>query len=197
MRDLRIQDSLRRWLPAAAGIAAVAGAAALAVDRSRSTERRIAEVVTLADRLNDAASIVCASTAPPDESRKDLALQDDLRRRIREACMPGLVQAELMSTARKAALDVKEIQPVAPAMGLRGAENQATNPAYRVQVIGSYRQIADYMELCKRQRLPARVIGFRISRMNGEDGRPLPALTADITVEAYLPPADAVELAKG
>lgn len=189
--------TLRKWLPCTGGVLFVFGAICFAASRLAATRQDISELTALSAQLGEAARVMCASTMAPEKSDELQAQQEDLRQRVREAGMPALVQAELMSTARTAGLDVKEIQPVAaPGQG-RDKGGEASGSGYRVQVSGSYQQVAEYMLICRRQRLPARVRAFRIIRPLTEDGRPAPLLTADITLESFRPADGTLRVARG
>lgn len=189
--------TLRSWLPCTGGVVFVFVAICFAASRLAATKQDISELTALSAQLGEAAQIMCATTMAPEKSEALQDQQADLRQRVREAGMPALVQAELMSTARTAGLDVKEIQPVAAPGQARDKGGDASGSGYRVQVSGTYQQVAEYMLICRRQRLPARVRAFRISRPLTEQGRPAPLLTADITLESFQPADGTLRLARG
>jgi hypothetical protein len=181
---------LKAWLPPIAGICAVFISAGYAWSIKTSTAKEIGQLHELGTTLDSAAQDVNSTMLSPEEVRKLEHIEADLRHRMADVRQPGLVQAELMASARDSQLDVREIQPIAPTGKIAGAAAPAC-PHYRVSVAGGYQQIAEYMQKCKSQRLPVRVIGFRLGRPNDEKGRPTEKITADITVEVFQPPQPA------
>ncbi len=174
---------IKVWLPPVAGLCLVFVSAGYAWSIKTSAAEEIDRLHELGCSLNNAAQDVQGALSP-DEAKKLEDKDKDLRSRMDDAKKPGLIQAELMASARKAQLEVREIQPVAAAAKTPGAPTAS----FRVSVTGTYQRIAEYMQLCRSQRLPVRVTALRLIRLTNEKGRPLEKLTADITVEAFQPP---------
>lgn len=188
---------LREWLPAAVSIAAVLVAAGYAVTKTASAADEIREARELAWTLGSTADQVEKTAISPDQIEQLKARRKDLEHRMLEARKPGLIVPELTEAARTVGLDVREIQPARVTGPGAGGQNRPEYPRYRIMVHGSYRQIAEYMELCEQQRIPARVKEFRVARRTGgESAGSEAALTADIVVEAFQP-ADTMQQEDG
>lgn len=177
---------LKAWLPPLAGLCVVFISAGYAWSLKTTAAHELDQLQELGSNLDTAAQDVGAKMLSPEEARKLEEKEADLQRRMEDVKKPGLVQAELMASARKAQLDVREIQPIAVTKTAGAATPSCPN--YRVSVMGSYQQIAEYMHLCKTHRLPVRITSLRMGRQMDEKGRPADQLTADITVEAFQPP---------
>jgi len=178
---------IKSWLPPLVGLGIVFVSAGYAWSIKTSAAKEIGQLRELGSTLDSAAQNVSSTMLSPEDARKLDEKEADLRRRMEDVKKPGLVQAELMASARKAQLDVREIQPIAASGKPMGAALSSC-PNYRVSVAGTYQQIAEYMQMCKFQRLPVRVIGLHLGRQADEKGRPAERLTADITVEVFKPP---------
>lgn len=177
----RLQQ-IKVWLPSLAGVCLVFISAGYAWSIKTSAAQEIDRLHELGSSLNSAAQDV-RGTLSPDEVKTLEDKQKDLRARMDDATKPGLIQAELLASARKVQLEIREIQPVAA-----GAKTSGASTAnFRVSVTGTYQRIAEYLQLCRSQRLPVRVTALRLIRRTDEKGRPLEKLTADITVEAFQP----------
>lgn len=202
-----IGQVFRGWLPALFGVLAVLAASVYVVARQSAVREGITELRQLSDRLSEAAAIAQSTVLTSEKVALADARREELEQRIREAHMPGLIQAGLMDSAREANLNVREIQP-AHAAQQRGDNGAAAFPSYRVRVSGTYQQIADFMQICKTQRLPARVTAFHMTNETNQEGEavlysatregtPRQILAAEITVEVFQLPHSAIKLVKG
>lgn len=177
---------MRAWLPPLVGLCIVLVSAGYAWSLKTTAAQEIDQLQELGATLDSAVQSAQGIMLSPAECRQLEEREKNLRLRIEDVKKPGLVQAELMASARKAQLNVREIQPIAGAKTAGAAVPSCPN--YRVSVEGSYRQIAEYLHLCKNQRLPVRVTGLRMGRSADNNGQLSDTLTADITVEAFEPP---------
>lgn len=182
----QVFQHMKAWLPPLAGLCIVLVSAGYAWSLKTSTAQDIDQLRELGATLNSAVQDAQGTILSADECRQLEEREKNLRQRMEDVKEPALVQAELMASARKAQLNVREIQPIASAKTPGMAEPSCPN--YRVSVVGSYQQIAEYLHLCGSQRLPTRVTGLRIGRVADNNGRLSDTLTADITVEAFEPP---------
>jgi hypothetical protein len=153
---------------------------------SRATaSQRIDALDQLSASLNRAVEEAQTQRPDPTESAKIESQREELRRRLAESAEPGMVQAELMASARNVGLNVRDLQPV-PSNADR--KDAATYPCYRVTVRGAYAQLCDYMQVCKKQRVPARPVSFRVTPVPDDKGRPTAELQAEIVLESFAPP---------
>lgn len=185
MQHRSVSQFVREWLPALLGGFCVVVAVLFLLVNQGKARQQIVELRQAGENLIEAAQNIEMAAVTPDESQRLKAAGDELDARITTAMKPGLIQAELMETARRAKLDVREIQPVQA--GARPPGDPSRNyPCYRVSVRGTYRQIAEYLELCKAQRVPARVKALQVSRDGPVgDAKPADSLAATITVEVF------------
>jgi hypothetical protein len=192
--------SIQSWLvPSAVMLAAAVGLICLLV-RSAGAGQSIREFAAIGGNLSEVAGRAVSGVLSPQQAKALDEQNLDLAQRLEDAQKPGLVQAQLVEAAGQAALRVREIRPsgqggAASAQGANGANGAAgasaavVYPRYRVSVEGGYQHIAGYMDEIRRQRLPARIVGFRVAPPSGPDGMASDTLWAEIEVEAYLPPA--------
>lgn len=185
---------LREWLPAALGATFVVGASVFAMAQRGAAREAITELHQLSDTLMATAAMTQATAISPDPVTDLPRRRAELESRAGEAMQPATIQAELMTTARAARVNVREIQPVPTAA--RADAVGTSYPAYRVRVSGDYAQIAEYMQRCKAQRVPARVVRFTLTPELNSDGAASALLAADITVEIFQLPTEAVRLVK-
>lgn len=185
---------LREWLPAALGATFVVGAGVFAMAQRGAAREAITELHQLSDTLMATAAMTQATAISPDPVTDLPQRRAELESRAGEAMQPATIQAELMTTARAARVNVREIQPVPSAA--RADSVGTSYPAYRVRVSGAYAQIAEYMQRCKAQRVPARVVCFTLNPELNSDGSAGALLAADITVEIFQLPTEAVRLVK-
>ncbi|GMU33709.1 MAG: hypothetical protein HS101_17885 [Planctomycetia bacterium] len=183
MRQSFTRQNLRNWSAPLLGLLAIVFAAGFAVTRPYRLEKEINELAMIGATLNQSAQVLERTVTSPEQRSELREKMQDLTLRAEEARKPGLLQAELMQTARNGHLEVREILPVSTG---HIDTSRAELPKYRVSVAGSYRQIAEYMEACTRQRIPARVRSFRVSHATNPDGSPSGLLLAEITVEGFL-----------
>lgn len=184
---------IRSWGPPAFGVCAIVASCFYAISRQSRVESGIRELETVGATLGRSAGVLKGAVASPERLKEIRDRKIDLTARKEDARKPGLLQAELMQSARNVNLDVREILPVASTSGTVQSTGEFVYPMYRVSVVGTYRQIAEYIEACSNQRLPARVKSFRVSVATGSDGKPRNALLAEITVEGFLLPDAAGE----
>lgn len=177
----------RDWLPATLSVCAVVVAAGYAVTERSKAADRITDANDLAVVLTQTAAEARSGMLTPEEVSELSRNREDLENRMVETRKPGLVVAELSESARRVGLTVREIQPVRlQARGRRDPEaGKTVYLRYCVSVTGSYRQIAQYMQLCTEQRLPARVVQCEIGKKEGTNAEA--GLLASITFETFQP----------
>jgi len=181
--------SVKGWGPPVASVCAVILACGFALSKQNRAAAGIHELSLVGMSLSNAARDAQAGNMSQADTKVLESQRAELRNRMNEASKPGLVQAELIESARKTGLDVREVQPIAASTN--GAKNVIVNPSYRVSVQGNYSQIAEYMQICKEQRVPVRPTGFRVNSALDDNGKPSRALRAELTMEAFRPkPAD-------
>jgi hypothetical protein len=186
---------LRDWLPAGAAVCAVVVSSGYAISRFSHASTRIHEVKRLGDGLCSISQRAQADFVDPAAAKAAQQENEDLLRRMEEATRPALVQAALMAAAHQAGLTIEEVIPMLPAQAGQGSaigKSSVKYPGYRVMVQGSYSQVADFMQLCRTQRVPMRTISFRITSSLDQKGRPTSGLKAEISVESFIsnsPPA--------
>lgn len=183
MRQSFTGQDIRNWIAPLLGLFAIVIASGFAATRPYRLEEGINELATIGVTLNQSAQVLERTVTSPEQRSELREKMQDLTRRTEEARKPGLLQAELMQSARNGYLEVREILPVSTG---QIDPSSAELPKYRVSVAGSYRQIAEYMEACTRQRIPARVRSFRVNHATNPDGSPSGLLLAEITVEGFL-----------
>ncbi len=181
------RTSVREWLPAIAAVGAVVLATSYTLSRKAHAAQGIRQASELGDSLTAMATIAQDRTLGQADLRQLGDLVEDLQSRMADAREPSLVQAELMQSAGKAGLVLREIRPL-PEVNRPGGKDAAPDyQRYRVSLTGTYRQIAEYMQLCGRQRLPARAVEFQVRPVEPGEWTDDVALIADITVEAFQP----------
>lgn len=173
---------MRRWAPPIFGVSAVVAACVYTVTRQSRVDSGIRELETLSATLDQSAGVLEGAVITPEKQDELRRKKETLLARSEEVQKPGLLQAELMQSARDAHLEVREILPVTSG---QSNSKDGVLPTYRVSVAGTYRQIAEYMEACTTQRLPARVKQFRVSHAISSDGKLTGMLLGEITVEGY------------
>lgn len=179
--------AIKEWLPAMTAVAAMIIASCYAVSRTALAAEGIHEVNDLAATLSETAKRAQTSTRSQDEIKELKARKEHLECRMADVMKPSLVQAELMQSASKVDLEIREAQLLADRGQVKQKEGSVRYPRYRILVSGTYRQIAEFMHLCSEQRLPARVTEFRLRRSEAAGPEEELKLTADITVEAFQP----------
>jgi len=182
-------------------------AAAYTTTRQSRAADQIRELSGLGAHLTKAASQAQAGVLTAAQSAELESRLADLQRRMKDSREPGLVQAELMSSARRAGLEVREVQPMNLPQKGSGQDGRTLYPAYRVSVEGRYTQIAQSLADCRRQQLPARAAAFRLGPVAEDDGgtspasaeapRTAPRLRAEITMEVFVPPPSAKTAQEG
>lgn len=187
-------QSIREWLVPGTAVAALCVTAVCAVIAYSDAGTSLKQFDRVGVFLSDVAARAVAGTMTPQQVKAMETESRDLEQRLQDLRKPGLFQAQLVDAAGAARLRVREIRPMPSQNGPVGpvtATDAAALPVYRVLVEGSYRQIAAFMDDVKRQRLPARVLGFRILTVAREANSEATGLPAEIDIEAYQPPAPA------
>ncbi len=177
---------VKSWLGPVASVCAVLLSAGYGFSKKGLASEQIRDLSEVGTRLSDAADIVQLGAVRPEQAAQVENQMKDLEQRMSESCKPGTVQGELVASARKAGLDLREVQPVASQLGT-STNGVVTNPSYRVMVEGSYRQISEFLQVCKTQRVPARVTSFRVVPAVDEQGKPRVGLKADMVMESFVP----------
>ena len=172
---------LQRWAPPILGVSAVVASCVYVVTRQSRVDTGIRELEILSATLDQSAGVLEGTVISPGKQKELHRKKAELQARSEDVRKPGLLQAELMQSARNANLEVREILPVA---GQSGSTDEVY-PTYRVSVAGTYRQIAEYVEACATQRLPARVRRFKINHVLSADGNLTGTLLGEITVEGF------------
>ncbi len=175
---------LQVWLAPTASLCFVALAAVFTFSKQRQAAANIRELQRGGADLCQAAERARTGFVPAPEAARIAEAAHDLELRMAEAAQPGLVQAELMASARKAGLDIREVQPASPTH-YAGKAAGPRYPSYRVSVQGGYPQIAEFMQICKAQRVPGRLTSFRLAPVVDETGKPINVLRAEIAVDAF------------
>ncbi|HVP11485.1 MAG TPA: type 4a pilus biogenesis protein PilO [Phycisphaerae bacterium] len=179
---------LKEWAPAAMSVCAVLLTAIYAVTKESRAADGIRDARTLASSLSDAAR-TAEKTAYSVEQIE--ALRHDraaLEQRMEDSRKPSCVVAELTETARTTGLLVREIQPFGGGARPAGQQDQRREyPQYRIQVHGTYSQIAEYMARCGSQRIPVRIREFRVGRIAGQETPQNGKLDAELVVEVFQP----------
>lgn len=181
---MRMNFTIREWLPAGGAMLTVIAAVVFAVLHTSEVSSEIRNMDELAAELSSRADRVQKGVRTSDEIDHITQDRKDLELRMIESGKPGLVVPQLSEAARAAGVLVLEIQPLAlPSNPNTGG---ASLPNYRVSLKGGYQQIAKYLNDCTRQRIPVRVVGFEITRYDESDPHATgDELRADIVVEAF------------
>lgn len=173
---------IKEWAGCVIAIALVIGASAYALMRGSSVGADIQTLREAADTLNNSATMAPATVMDARFVEKLTAARKDFESRMRDSAKQGLVVTQLSEDARNSGLKVIEIQPRKAPGGMATHSYQL----YRVTVEGSYQAIAAYMDGCKDQRIPSRVVELGMVPTSENDGNPnADVLRADITVEAF------------
>ncbi|GJQ26882.1 MAG: hypothetical protein HBSAPP02_19140 [Phycisphaerae bacterium] len=185
---------IREWMVPGTAVAAMCVSAVCAVIAYSDAGSTLKQFHRVGVFLTDVAARAVAGTMTPQQVKAMETESLDLEQRLQDLRKPGLFQAQLVDAAGAAKLRVREIRPQ-PSQNEPGrpvtAPDAVVAPVYRILVEGSYREIAAFMDDVKRQRLPARVLGFRILAVVREDHSDAIGLPAEIDIEAYQPPAPA------
>lgn len=185
---------IREWFLPGMAVAAMFATSAFALIAYSDAGTTLKHFNRVGVFLSDVATRAVAGTMTPQQVKATEDESFDLEQRMQDSRKPGLFQAQLVDTAGAAKLRVREIRPM-PSQGASIGPGPATDalalPVYRVSVDGGYREIAAFMDDVKRQRLPARVLGFRVLTVVRESDSDVAGLPAEIDIEAYQPPAAA------
>lgn len=185
MRETR--GYIKDWGSPILAMSALLLTAIYAVTKESRAAEGIRHANDLASALSQAAATVGQTTLSPEQIEELERQRDDLRKRVEDTGKPGCIAAELTETARKAGLVVRGIQPLDGTPQLAGQMPQTSSPVYRIVVEGAYSRIGEYMDACKRQRLPARTRQFRITRVKDGEIAGQVTLKAEIVVEPFRP----------
>ncbi|MCK6457467.1 MAG: hypothetical protein L6Q92_13185 [Phycisphaerae bacterium] len=142
----------------------------------------IAEMNATSAQAMRASSELRERCVPADERARIAALEKDMADRFRDAKNPALVVAGLSETCRRFHTTVHEIVPVPS--DRPGNPHAKAARRYRLIVSGTYRQLAELLDGCATQRLPARIIELQIEPAAGDPARPL---RAQVIVECFEP----------
>lgn len=181
MNSLRMR--IQVWVPPVLAISAVLASANYGFSKRGIAAERVQELQQIGSRLSQASELVTLGTARPETLEEIKSLRQDFELRMSESIKPGVVQGQLVASARSTGLELREVQPVTDLPGVQ------VFPAYRVSVEGSYRQISEFMQACKVQRVPARVVSFRVSPAVDAQGKPKGPLKAELVMESFVPKA--------
>ncbi len=185
-----LKTSIKSWLPAIGAMLTVVAAVVYAISRTTTVSDEIRNMDDLAASLSSKAMDVEAGVRSNEEVERLQSQRVEFESRMSDSEKPGLVVSQLSQAARASGLQVLEIQPMTPSLAgkISSADpNALVLPNYRVSLKGDYKQIAAYMTGCATQRIPVRVVGIEMGRMEESDSSPGEDLRADITVEAYQP----------
>lgn len=185
-------QALREWLLPGTAVAAMCVTMVCAVIAYSDAGSTLKQFDRVGVFLSDVATRAVAGTMSPQQVKATETESLDLEQRMQDSRKPGLFQAQLVDTAGAAKLRVREIRPMpsqSPSAAPGTAADAPAFPVYRVSVDGGYREIAAFMDDVKRQRLPARVLGFRVLTILREPDSDAAGLPAEIDIEAYQPPA--------
>lgn len=178
---------IREWAPALLSLATVLSTVVFALSRTAEVSDEIRNMDELAQALDERAEDALRTVRSPGEIVELESRHADFESRLADSSKPGVVVSQLSEAGRNAGLQVLEIQPISSSPS---AERPVVYPQYRVSLRGEYQQIASYLEGCKSQRVPVRVVGFEVRRFeeekpesHGDD------LRADIVVESFQSPA--------
>ncbi len=190
-------SQLKTWGPPVVSMCAVICAAGYAFSKKSMAAEVIQTLASLGTSLTAVANQAMEGVLSPSDTATLDAEKQELENRLRESRKPPHVVAAISETTRRVGADVLEIKPVV----VTGASNPAADgtpfPHYEVTLNGTYRQIAEFLGVCARERLPTRAVSFLISRSDVPRGTNLPELRARITVESFQPPKDADQSPKG
>jgi Tfp pilus assembly protein PilO len=185
---LRMRDVLS-WLIPGASVCVVLLSAGYGFSKKGIAAEHIRDLSEVGTRLTEAADLVQLGAVRPDQALQIESQLKDLEQRMGESTKPGMVQGELVASARKAGLDLREVFPIA-AMSGSPVKGIVSYPSYRVMVEGSYQQISEFLQACQSQRVPARATSFRIGPAVDEQGKPRAGLKADMVMESFVPNAN-------
>jgi len=171
----------REWTGFAVAIVLVVGSFSFAFISSSQALGRLGEYQAHNDDLSSTVSEASRFVISADETERIQSKLGLLRDCFADAQKQGLIVSQLSEFARDCGLHVLEIQPTRPT-------GTATSmyPLYRISAQGGFEQIAAYMDGFKSLRIPARVVGFGMWPATDGASTARHALTADITVEAFI-----------
>ncbi|MBI5762300.1 MAG: hypothetical protein HZA51_02110 [Planctomycetes bacterium] len=181
-----LRTKIRMWAPPVAVIGAVLASANYGFSKRGIAAERVQELKQIGSRLSQASELITLGTVRPETLAEIKSLRQDVELRMSESAKPGVVQGQLVASARSTGLELREVRPMTEHSGPQ-TSSAAVFPAYRVTVEGSYRQIAEFMQACKVQRVPARVASFQIAPAVDMQGKPKGRLKADLVMESFLP----------
>ncbi|MCZ6698005.1 MAG: hypothetical protein O7F76_12470 [Planctomycetota bacterium] len=193
----RVFSQLKTWGPPVVSMCAVICATGYAFSKKSSAAEGIQTLASLGTSLTAVANQAMEGVLSP----KDAALLDaekqELENRLRDSLKSPHVVAAISETTRRVGADVHEIKPVKVSGASKPPAGARAYPQYEVTLDGSYRQIAEFLGACARERLPTRAVSFLISRSDARKGTNHPELRARITVETFQPPEAADQSPKG
>ncbi len=182
----------REWTGFAVALILVVGSFSFAIISSSQALGRLGEYKAHNDDLSTTVSQASRVVISADEADRIQKKIGALRDCFADAQKQGLIVSQLSEFARDRGLHVLEIQPTRPT----GAA-PAAYPLYRISVRGGFEQIAAYMDGFKSLRIPARAVGFGMWPATEGVAAARQALTADITVEAFIHQEPSKEVQNG
>ncbi len=183
---------MTEWLPAAGAMCLVCVAVGYALMRRGEVAEGIRRMSELGATLTTTADAAVVGVRTPEEIEQLQARARDLQLRFEDSRRAGVVVSQLSEAARAAGLNLLAIEPM-PSAPNAAAATKNLYPKYRVSVAGHYRDIASYLSGCTRQRIPARVVEFRIEPCAAGTIGAADELAAVVQVEAFCPDADAAK----
>jgi len=157
------------------------GATAYTWMHVRQVRANIRQINNLAKSLSSTAAGVEHGVLSPEQAAEVEARRSELIVRMRDSTKQ--IVPQLSEAARKAGLDILGIKPILNQARRKPTQQNNEYPNYRVTVQGSYRRIAEFMQGCSHQRIPARVTAFRI-QPSAQQGHGQ-TLKGEITIEAF------------
>ena len=174
---------IKDWLPAVAGVGVAVAATVFAVARASDVGDNIRQSNNLAAALSTTATGVEQGVMSREETTALEAQRQDLALRMRDSRKQ--IVPQISEAARTAGLSILEIAPKLAVSRPGKPKVLADYPPYRVMVLGTYQEIAEFMQKCRGQRIPVRVTAFRISQSEDKNSAAAELLKAEITVEAF------------
>lgn len=178
---------MKDWLPAALSVLMLICAFTYAVTKQTQAAEGIREAGKLGTTLTASAHNVESGTMTPHEIEELGVREADLNDRMRDSLRPAIVVSELSGAARKAGLLVLEIQPRRASQGGPGPQQSSAYPQYQITLLGEYQKLASFMQMFRSNRIPVRVLTFRMTRQQDQAADIAKNLRAEIVVESFVP----------
>lgn len=185
---LRLVAQLKTWGPPVASICAVICAAGYTFAKKSVAAEGIQTLGSLGTSLTAVATQATQGVLSPADTATLDAEKEELENRLRDSLKPPHVVAAISETTRRVGANVHRIEPVSIPDGPNPPANGTKYPQYEVTFDGTYRQIAEFMGACPRERLPTRVVRYLITRSDTAAETERPLLRANITLESFQSP---------